>query len=113
MPVPALGAWGCKGAQGRHLRCLKSGVLPITLDPDIDDFDMDDWTTPTPPPSVPAPRRPWDQLTMAICDHCRQPVGEPRLITIGSTKDPAYRARVCPSSLKVLRSEGLTDLYAL
>jgi hypothetical protein len=47
---------------------------------------------------------------MAICDHCRQPGGLPRLITIGSTKDASYRARVCPSSLKVLHSEGLLDL---
>jgi hypothetical protein len=85
-------------------------VLPITLDPDVDDIDLDNWRPPTPPPAIPAPRQPWDTLTMAICDHCRQPVGEPRLITIGSTKDPSYRARVDPSCLKVLHSEGLLDL---
>jgi hypothetical protein len=49
-------------------------------------------------------------LTMALCDNCGQPVGLPRLITISSTKDPSYRARVDPSCLKVLRAEGLTDL---
>jgi hypothetical protein len=86
-------------------------VLPITLDPDVDDIDLDNWTPP--PPVIPAPRQPWDTLTMAICDHCRQPVGVPRLITIGSTKDPTYRARVCPSSLKVLHFESLSELYAL
>jgi hypothetical protein len=84
-------------------------VLPITLDPDIDDIDLDGLATAT-PPAAPAPRQPWDQLTMSICDHCRQPVGLPRLITISSTKDPSYRARVDPSCLKVLRAEGLTDL---
>jgi hypothetical protein len=89
------------------------GVLPTTLDPDIDDIDLDNWTPPTPPTAIPAPRQPWDTLTMAICDHCLQPVGEPRLITIGSTKDPEYRARVCPSSLKVLHAEGLKELYAV
>jgi hypothetical protein len=87
-------------------------VLPTTLDPDVDDLDLDNWTPPT-PPATPAQRQPWDTLTMAICDHCRQPVGEPRLITIGSTNDPPYRARVCPSSLKMLHSEGLKDLYAV
>jgi hypothetical protein len=49
-------------------------------------------------------------IEKAPCDECGQPVGLPRLITIGSTKDPTYRARVDPSCLKVLHAEGLVDL---
>jgi hypothetical protein len=108
--VPALGAWGLERGAGPGPGLSKIRVvLPITLDPDIDDIDLDNWTPPT-PPAIQAQRQPWDMLTMAICDHCRQPVGLPRLITIGSTKDPSYRARVDPSCLKVPNSEGLTDL---
>jgi hypothetical protein len=50
---------------------------------------------------------PTPMIEMAPCDECRQPIALPRLLTIDSTNDPAYGARV-DGALKVLRDQGLT-----
>jgi hypothetical protein len=56
---------------------------------------------------------PTPTIEKALCDNCGQPVALPRLLTVASSTDPAYTARMDPSCLKVIRTDGRVDLHAV